>query len=258
MKNILLVGKINDAVKGMDGLLGKHFHVQLCPLNSDSLSDMLKVIKPDLILISLVGSFEIDKAIFNMLESNFNGISVLTIGTENEKRTFLDFYRTEQFENLIRPTCNTAIMEAVCRKLRVELSVKDGEYEVKEIRDKKLVMIVDDNAMTLRSIKEMLQDTYDISVATSGMKALTSMGKNRPDLILLDYEMPVCDGKQTLEMIRADDEFKDIPVIFLTGVSDRAHIEGVLSLKPAGYMLKPAIKEKLLDAIGKILNFSQI
>ncbi len=50
-------------------------------------------------------------------------------------------------------------------------------------------------------------------------------------------------------MIRADEDFKDVPVIFLTGVSDRAHIEAVLNLKPAGYMLKPAIKEKLLTAI---------
>ena len=55
-------------------------------------------------------------------------------------------------------------------------------------------------------------------------------------------------------MIRADDEFKDIPVIFLTGVSDRAHIEAVLTLKPAGYMLKPAIKEKLLEIIDKTIN----
>ena len=64
---------------------------------------------------------------------------------------------------------------------------------------------------------------------------MTAIGKKRPDLILLDYEMPVCDGRQTLEMIRADEELKDIPVIFLTGVNDREHIESVLSLKPAGY-----------------------
>ena len=146
-------------------------------------------------------------------------------------------------------------MENVCAKIGALLTVRaDGSYEVKEVRSRKLVMIVDDNAATLRTIKEMIQDNYDVTVATSGMKALTAMGKNPPDLILLDYEMPVCDGKQTLEMIRADDEFKDIPVIFLTGVSDRAHIEAVLTLKPAGYMLKPAIKEKLLEIIDKTIN----
>ena len=66
--------------------------------------------------------------------------------------------------------------------------------------------------------------------------------------------MPVCDGKQTLEMIRADDELAEIPVIFLTSVNDREHIEAVLSLKPAGYLLKPPVKERLVEAIDNSLN----
>ncbi len=251
MKKILLVGKINDAVKGLEQLLGANFHVQICPLHYEALSDMLKVLDPDLILISLVGAYDEHNKIFNMLQADHSDTPVLTIGTESEQRSFLSFYDANQFENLIRPVGNTQIMQKVCEKLDASFTVRfDGSYEIKENRTKKLIMIVDDNAATLRSIKEMIQGEYDVTVATSGMKALTAMGKNPPDLILLDYEMPVCDGKQTLEMIRADDEFKDIPVIFLTGVSDRAHIEAVLELKPAGYMLKPAIKEKLLDAIG--------
>ena len=86
------------------------------------------------------------------------------------------------------------------------------------------------------------------------MLALAYIGRKRPDLILLDYEMPVCDGKMTLEMIRADKDLKDIPVIFLTAINDRANIEAVLKLKPAGYFLKPAAKDRLLAEIGRILN----
>ena len=72
--------------------------------------------------------------------------------------------------------------------------------------------------------------------------------------ILLDYEMPVCDGRMTLEMIRADEEMKDIPVVFLTAINDRANIEAVLKLKPAGYFLKPPVKDHLLGEIEKILH----
>ena len=75
--------------------------------------------------------------------------------------------------------------------------------------------------------------------------------KQRPDVILLDYEMPVCDGRQTLEMIRADEEMKDIPVIFLTGVNDRENIQAVLRLRPAGYLLKPAVPERRIETIEK-------
>ncbi len=249
MKRILLVGKINDAVKGIEGILGNCFHVQICPLHVQSFKDIMRVVKPDLFLISLVGTYDDQTVVFNIIQTEYPDIPVITIGTESEKRNFLIYYNSVQFENLIRPVDNKIIIEAVCRRLNCEFVIKDGEYEVLEKRERHLVLVVDDNAATLRSIKEMLQDNYDISVATSGMKALTQMGKKCPDLILLDYEMPVCDGKQTLEMIRADDDFKDIPVIFLTGVSDRAHIEAVLDLKPAGYMLKPAIKEKLLSII---------
>lgn len=83
---------------------------------------------------------------------------------------------------------------------------------------------------------------------------MTSIGKKRPDLILLDYEMPVCDGKMTLEMIRADEDLTSIPVVFLTAVNDRANIEAVLKLKPAGYFLKPPVKGRLLAEIEKILR----
>ena len=113
---------------------------------------------------------------------------------------------------------------------------------------------MDDNGPTLRTIKAMLDEEYDVTVVNSGMNAMKAIGKRRPDLILLDYEMPVCDGRQTLEMIRADEEISDIPVIFLTGVNDREHIEMVLALRPAGYLLKPPVKERLLGEIKKAIG----
>lgn len=50
--------------------------------------------------------------------------------------------------------------------------------------------------------------------------------------------MPVCDGRQALEMIRSDKDIADIPVIFLTGKGDRESVKNVMSLKPEGYLLK--------------------
>ena len=119
---------------------------------------------------------------------------------------------------------------------------------------KKRILVVDDNGTTLRTMKAMLEGDYEVAIAISGAQAMTSIGKKRPDLILLDYEMPVCDGRMTLEMIRADEDMKDIPVVFLTAVNDRANIEAVLKLKPAGYFLKPALKDKLIAEIEKILD----
>jgi len=90
----------------------------------------------------------------------------------------------------------------------------------------------------LHIIKGWLGTDYQITLANSGLTAIKYMTLNRPDLILLDYEMPICDGRQTLEMIRAETEVADIPVIFLTGKGDKESIMKVMALKPEGYLLK--------------------
>ena len=253
MKRVLLVGKMNGVVKDLNAFLSERFYVQVCSENASVVVGMLDIANPDIVIISLVGAIDIEPVIFNKLRTEHPDLPVLTIGTESERNNFLKFYEGEQFENLIRPIDNTDVLAAIARRL----NLAEGDYEAvaaEENNDRRRILIVDDNASTLRSIKGMLDADYEIVMANSGIKAMTAIGKKRPDLILLDYEMPVCDGRQTLEMIRADADLMDIPVIFLTGVSDRAHIEAVLGLKPAGYLLKPPIREKIVEAIEKALK----
>lgn len=253
MKKILLIGKFNTVVNEMNQFLSQYFHVQFCSENAGVLEGMLKIVNPDLVMVSLVGAYDIDTSIFFLLSDKYGQIPVLTIGTKEESSKFFQYYEGEQFENLIRPVENTAIMEAVCRRLGLDEEKVEKET-AEENSGKKRILIVDDNGTALRTIKAMLEETYEVAMAISGAQAMTSIGKKRPDLILLDYEMPVCDGKMTLEMIRAEEDLKNIPVVFLTAVNDRANIEAVLKLKPAGYFLKPPVKDKLLAEIGKILN----
>lgn len=100
------------------------------------------------------------------------------------------------------------------------------------------ILLVDDSIMIRVGMEQLLGKDYEISQAESGVVALRAITLNRPDLVLLDYDMPVCNGKQTLEMIRSQADFADIPVIFLTGRDDAETVNKVLSLKPAGYLLK--------------------
>lgn len=115
---------------------------------------------------------------------------------------------------------------------------------------KKKLLVVDDSSVILQTMKELLGEDYEVTPATSGLAAIRCITLNRPDLILLDYEMPVCDGRQVLEMIRAEEAWADIPVIFLTGRGDAESVKKVMSLKPAGYLLKtmkPADIKKVID-----------
>ena len=253
MKRILLLGKMNDVLKELNKALTDDYRVQIGSENVEMLSGLITVAEPDLIIISLVGIYEDQEMLFRRIRSDYPSIPVITVGTEEEKKRFLQFYDGVQFENLIRPIDNKDVLNAVIGKIGEGSS---GGEEDAGAGAKKTVLVVDDNGPTLRTIKGMLEDRYNVMIAPSGMKAMTSMGKRKPDIILLDYEMPVCDGRQTLEMIRADDELSDIPVIFLTGVNNKENIEAVLSLKLAGYLLKPPVKDKIVEYIEKALGES--
>lgn len=116
--------------------------------------------------------------------------------------------------------------------------LKKNEEESNNNIGKQKLLVVDDSGTIRQAMKEILQNDYQVAVAESGVSAIRCMALERPDLVLLDYEMPVCDGAQVLEMIRSEAVFADIPVIFLTGRGDKEAVSKVVRLKPAGYFLK--------------------
>lgn len=120
--------------------------------------------------------------------------------------------------------------------------------------NKKKILVVDDSGTMLRNVKGWLEENYQVTLANSGAMAIKYLATNRPDLVLLDYEMPIVDGKQVLEMIRSETEFEDIPVIFLTNKGDRETIMNVMALKPQGYLLKTMEPEKIVESINNFFE----
>lgn len=116
---------------------------------------------------------------------------------------------------------------------------------------KKTILVVDDSGTFLHAIKSWLDPIYKVIMVSSAINAISYLATNNPDLILLDYEMPVCSGPELLEMIRADQSNSDIPVMFLTGKGDRESVEKVLSLHPQGYMLKSISRSDMLDTLDE-------
>ncbi len=114
---------------------------------------------------------------------------------------------------------------------------------------KKKILVVDDSGAMLRNAKGWLEEKYHVILANSGAMAIKYMSMNRPDLVLLDYEMPIVDGKQVLEMIRSEVDFADIPVIFLTSKGDKDSVLSVMALKPEGYLLKTMPPKDIVKAV---------
>ncbi len=127
------------------------------------------------------------------------------------------------------------------------------DYLVKENKEQEKrkfkILVVDDSEFILGRLRQLLSDKYDILESNSSISAIKMIALNRPDLVLLDYEMPICDGKQALEMIRSDKDIADIPVMFLTGRGDRESVKNVKALKPEGYLLKTMPEDFILKTV---------
>lgn len=120
----------------------------------------------------------------------------------------------------------------------------------------KTIFVVDDEEITLKTAEFILkQDGYDVVKCLSGMACLESLKNGQPDLILLDVEMPIMSGIQTLDVIRSNEEFKKIPVMFLTGSTDSETVAAACSLGAIDYVIKPFLPQDLLDRVKKILRF---
>lgn len=119
----------------------------------------------------------------------------------------------------------------------------------------KKILIVDDDVMNLRMAEFILkQGDYAVFKEESGIDCLRFLRDIRPDLILLDIEMPVMNGFKTLEKIRENKATADIPVIFLTANADTDTVIEAGKLGVVDYVKKPFFPQELLNRVEKDLS----
>lgn len=250
MKKILLLGNPNEIIKSLYKCLINDFHLQLCFGDLETVKTICKIIDPDMILVNRIETEEMEPVVWEWLKSLSDNLPILFIASEERWVQGKEYWENCAFERLFRPITKDDLL----RKCYQMLQIKPADLSEVSSQIRSKVMIVDDNPLVLRNLKMLLSDKYVISLATNGEQALSMISKKQPDLILLDYEMPGWDGKKTYEMIKAQEELKDIPVIFLTSVSDKAHIAAILETKPADYILKPPDQDRLIQSIENALS----
>lgn len=244
MKSILFIGKFNTVYENIYHFLKEYYEIDVVNGHLDSVKGVVKMKTPDLVLISLINLNDVEEIIELIKAENShqhflvfgNSMELIQISRYREDRFVSDMERPFDFNDLL---------------YRMKLILKEDATRPVQKNKKKKVLIIDDNKLQLKVMSQMLSPDYQVSVVTSASQALMLIGKNRPDVIFLDYDMPGMDGKQALEMFREIDDINEIPIYFLTGLSDRSHINAVLPLKPAGYLLKPVSKERICQEIEK-------
>ncbi len=179
---------------------------------------------------------------FLMDKMTDDGVLMIVIGGQQETRYIIDRVPKDLIYRIfVRPIENEEYLRSVDEVLK---KIEAGEF-------RKTILIVDDDPNYMALVREWLKGPYRVAMANSGLQAIKWLGKNKVDLILLDHEMPVTSGPQVLEMLRSDEETRDIPVMFLTGKSDKESVMQVVALKPEGYFLKTIGKDELLEKLAE-------
>ena len=190
-----------------------------------------------------------------LIERKSTLIFVKDWASEHEVPVFLTG-STDELQEMESFVGSNLVRQKFTRPLNVNQMVESIDHYVQKFgfQVKKKILVVDDSGAMLRNVKGWLEDHYQVVLANSGAMAIKYLATDRPDLVLLDYEMPIIDGKQVLEMIRAEKEFSDMPVIFLTSKDDKESVMQVMALKPEGYLLKTQEPAKIIQAIDEFFE----
>lgn len=246
MQNILmvvenpgyLVVQLQEKLESMD------YHV--ITVNADT--DEIHQIKEEIIAILIYSD---EKLIHNPYALTYikdkaveEDVPVFVFGYADELRIIEDYIPKHVIQNEFERPIN----------VRESVTMIDSYMRKYGNQNKKKILVVDDSGAMLRNVKGWLEDKYHVALANSGAMAIKYLALNRPDLVLLDYEMPVCDGKQVLEMIRTETDFYDIPVIFLTARDDQESVMKVMELKVQGYLLKTMPPEQIVKTIDEFFE----
>jgi len=118
------------------------------------------------------------------------------------------------------------------------------------------VLIVDDSAAIRKILQRVLLQT-DVTLgkvleAGDGLEALETLKSNKVGLILSDINMPKMDGLQLLEHLKADQEYRDVPVVMITTEGSQAKVMEAVTLGAAGYIRKPFTAEQIKEKLASI------
>lgn len=260
---VLLMGKNNTIKDDFFTQMSDVFTIVSSSMRNNDITNHLDFFKPDILVYCLSDEKREDwsRMIEYRTKLEEDGIVTVIVGSEESCDNFQRVAVKIAKLALQQPITATQIKERISEYMeeleqeREQERLRQEEIALEEERKRrKHVLVVDDDPMMLKLIKEHLHEKYDVATAISGKIAHKFLESKKTDLILLDYEMPVENGPEVLTKIREKEELADIPVIFLTGITEKDKITQALLLKPQGYLLKPIDRDKLMETIEKYIG----
>lgn len=242
----LIIGSnLNFMAQAMIRILKNNgYTILTCGLNRDEINE--KSENAGVFIMYLDNMDFSDVSVFEYIKEICSNRIVCAVGKPNE---YKEFYRIFP-KNLVRIEMpHPANVMILIDQLRRERTISD---EMINAEKKHQILLVDDDSTFLEVSSGWLKKygKYDVAIVNSGPQAIDYLDRFTPELILLDYEMPVMDGPTVLSKLRKNERTKDIPVYFLTGKSDRDSIMRVMAMRPNGYLLKTLDQQQLVARVN--------
>lgn len=208
--------------------------------------DYIREYSVDMLLVDVsmpvMNGFETLRAIRN-LEEGIN-IPVIFITGSSERSVVLESICNGADAYLVKPVKRDDLL----RKIEEIFNQQNN------MSHKRTVLAIDDDVTFLKIINTYLKDSFNVVMINSAKLAMEYLRGHKPDVILLDYQMPLHSGSTVLSYIRRAEETEDIPVIMLTGISDKSVVVECLTERPNKFLLKPVSKVELLRGIYSVLE----
>ena len=260
-RNWRIVGDISEHLEADRGYI-----TVKCRPNQNDLIEVILAQMPRVIVICMQDETVDTIKVFDILREYVRSqVAVFVITNEEDKKLFTKYTALSKVYFLSRPVSLFALYDKL---IGVEKEFEESaDQEVSIVEEfvnpngesgfrRKHVLVVDDDTEQLIQIKNLLSEFYDVNVVKSGEAAFKFLDKKRTDLILLDFIMPGMDGPEFLQMMRSMDGLADIPVVFLTGMTEKEKVVKTLTeLKPQGYVIKPSKKS---ESIARIIDAMEL
>jgi len=244
-RKIVVVDDLKVHLLSIQGRFKDHYDIFPAG-SSGELFEILEMTVPELILLDInmpdVDGYDMIKMLKS--DSRFAGLPVVFLTTQNDRESIIKGMRLGAADFLSKPFSDSILIKCI-------ENICDPE---KQASRRPVILAVDDNLSILKSINHLLSDLYDVRTLPKPEDLEELICTVKPDLFLLDYNMPVLSGFELVPVIRAFPDYAETPIICLTSDGTVNLLSEAVQLGASDFIVKPVDETILRTKIAQHLK----